>query len=369
MPYIKLNVSSGGIYIKRDTKNNCIKRELISHPEPQEDNKNQKVLGIVRESSIKGLFSYLMGETKKLKVIEESSDSSVKKLNSTLDMMVKVSAYKRMTELYITTFFELRGYPKVKSKIKSPPKIHLSQHTFETANATIKLLKKPLKNIFETECLGEINKKIEDSKVKEKDSTYNDLHPPNCENIPESKLGTKMKNYFIERTKESKPIYQKTIEIIDGVNSLCAEDLNFKRKLEKSNYERFSTFTDPQHTKSWVDEKYYPVVRGAPAFIACTDFDIYLSEGAFEGTHNSDHFNWEEIIQKIQNGPNIARWGEGGIVRVTYHLDEMGCPYEQKDHTMNQLFAEIKDLRKSGIKIVLYDWEKTDEKEKSKNKE
>ena len=68
MSYIKLEVRSGGIYIrtKKISKNSTwvdIKNDLASHPK---DNQ-QKVLSLIRDSSIKGLFSYLIGETKKNK--------------------------------------------------------------------------------------------------------------------------------------------------------------------------------------------------------------------------------------------------------------------------------------------------------------
>lgn len=362
MSYIKLQVRSGGIYIRQKKDFQPIELNLITLPE---DN-NQKVLPLVRDSSIKGLFSYLMGETKKINAIENSKGPSIKKLNTTLDCMVQTSALQKRTEPYITTFFERRDVHT--RNFKFVPNIDLFQNNFETANPTIKLLKQPLERLFQTESLGKINKQIKESKITSKDIKYTDLKAPNCNDIPDTKLGKNIKEYFNKMYKNSKPIYQKTIALINEINSCCKKVSGFRESFEQFKESGlFSVFTTgvSSNTRHWIDKNYHIIVRGAPTYIACVDFDIYLSEKVFTESQSSNHFNWEEIIQKLRNGPNIARWGEGGIVLIDYNgLDEMGCPYDEKD----QMFIEIKALRSSGIKIKKYDWEIEKEAKEKKTK-
>ena len=357
MSYIKLEVRSGGIYIRQEDNWKPIQLDLIHHLEDSQ----QKILSLVRDSSIKGLFSYLMGETKKLKKIENSPESSIKKLNLTLSKMVQASAYKKMSEPHVTIFFERKDVHT--KKIIVDPNANLYQHTFETADPTIKLFEKPLKNIFKTESLGEINKGFQKSRITNKNIEYDNLRSSDCKNIPDVGIGQKMRSYFEKFKKKGKPIYRKTIELISETNSICLKDTEFKKELKNSKYTKFSVFEMPSQTRHWVDKKYHKVVRGAPAFLACVDFDIYLSRGGFAENQSSDHFAWDEIMSKIQNGPNIARWGEGGIVLVKYYLDEMGCPHDKKD----AVFIEMDALRKAGIKIKKYDWE-TEKSKKTKNK-
>ena len=143
MSYIKLRVRSGGIYLGQEKEwgiigqkeGQRIDRDLNFHPE----DRSQKVLHLVKPSSIKGLFSYLMGETKKINTIENSEEPSIKKLNDTLDCIVQASFYKKITEPYITTFFERRDIHT--KNIKTEPTVNLSLHSFATADSTIKLLK------------------------------------------------------------------------------------------------------------------------------------------------------------------------------------------------------------------------------------
>ena len=355
MSYIKLKVRSGGIYIRQKKDFQPIGLDLMTHPE----NKGQKVLSLVRDSSIKGIFSYLMGETKKIKEIANNTELSIKNLNLSLDKMVQASAYKKISEPHITTFYERKDVHT--KQIVFDSKINLGQHTFKTADPTIKLFKKPLKNIFKTESLGEINKGLQNSKIINTNPEYSNLKPPDCKNIPSMGIGQKMRIYFEKCKKKDKPIYGKTIELISETNSICLKDIKFKKNLENSKHKKFSVFEMPSQTRHWVDEKYHKIVRGAPAFLACADFDIYLSDGVFTENQSSNHVTWEEIIDKIKKGPNIARWGEGGIVFVDYSgLDEIGCPQEGKD----TIFVEMNALRKAEVKIKKYDWE---EKEEGKN--
>ncbi len=334
MSYIQLKVRSGGIYIKQNKDFNPVNLNLSDHP----TDKNQKVLPLVRSSSLKGLFAYLMGETQKIKKIENSTDISIQKLNTTLDIMVQASACKKVSELYVTTFFERRDVHT--KNFKADPNVNLHQHTFETANPTIKLFKQPLRNIFETNSLGTVNEGISESKVEKKDSEYDDLKNPRSEAIPNTKLGKEMKIYFKKMQQKGTPIYKKTMGIIDEVNSLCLKDSKFGQNFTNFNQNQFSSFACPKFTKFWVDKKYHKIVRGKPAFIACVDFNVYFAQSAFEDQQDlSKHWAWDELIEKLRQGPNLARWGEGGVAFVSYEgLDEMGRGYEIKD----DIFVQIK---------------------------
>ena len=168
----------------------------------------------------------------------------------------------------------------------------------------------------------------------------------------------------MKQTQKQKPIYKKTLDLITETNKLCLEDKNFKRQLEQAIPAKFSIFEMPQQTKHWVETKYHAVVRGKPAFIACVDFNIYLSESALEDQRDSSkHWAWNKLVEKLRQGPNLARWGEGGVAFVSYEgLDEMGRGYEIKD----DIFVEIKDLRRAGMKIKKYDWEKDNESKAKK---
>ena len=353
MSYIKLEVRSGGIYIKQQKDFQPITLHLTPHPEDA----NQKVLSLVRESSIKGLFSYLIGETGKINKIENSKEPATQKLNLILNKIVQSSVCKKASEPYVTTFFERRDI-HTSSRIKYEPNLPLDQHNFIRANSTIKLLKEPLEKLFQTKSLGKINKQIKESKITINDKEYLDLEAPNCSDIPDTKLGKSIKEYFNKMSKDSKPIYQKTIDLINEINFYCKTNFKFKesfKQFEESGL--FSVFTTgvSSNTRHWIDKNYHVIVRGKPAYIACVDFDVYLSKSAFEESEGSHYFNWDKIIQKLQNGPNIARWGEGGIVLIDYKgLDEMSCPHGQSD----KIFIEIKALRRAGLKIKKYDWEK-----------
>ena len=351
MSYIKLRVRSGGIYIKQKKDFQPLCLNLIQHPE----NKNKQVLPLIRESSVKGLFSWLIGETVKIEQIENNEKSSVKKLNITLDVMVQSSAYKIVSEPHVTVFFER------KKSAPYDPNVDLKQHTFKTADSTVKLLENPLKRLFQTESIEKINKKFQESRIKKDDSDYNTLKPPECESIPETNLGKKMKKYFQKFHEEKKPIHKETLNLIDKTNTICLKDPQFKEKFQNFTKSQFSVFENPSFTKPWIDKKYWKIVRGGPANIACIDFDIYLSETVFMENQNSDCFSWNDIVNKMKNGSNIARWGEGGVVFVDYHLDTMGCPYDTKD----PVFLEISALRKAGMKIKKYNWEQEIEKEKT----
>ena len=374
MSYIKLKVISGGIYIKTEKlspKSNFLNVNMDFNPHPE--NQNQKVLSLVRDSSIKGLFSYFMGETKKLKDIQKSSDTSVQKLNSTLDSVLQSVSYKKISEPHITIFFERKDSCNKRSQFKTNPKINLYQHNFETADPTIKLLRAPLENImknppqsledihyfFETHVINNKKNEIEYNKIKSNKKNLN------LSNIPESKLKQGIKT-AIQRIEDNKPISSKIIQLINEICILCEKNKDFYNKIKNSEYGKFSVFTDLSNTKQWVDKEYHSIVRGAPAFIAQVDFDIYLSQGAFEEkSKNSNSLDWDELVDKIKAGPNIARWGEGGVVLLEYHLDAMGQGYDTKD----QMFVEIKALRHAGMNIKKYDWEEKIKKKSLKESE
>ena len=370
MSYIKLQVRSGGIYIRQKKDFKPIDLNLITHPE----NKSQKVLSLVRDSSIKGLFSYLMGETGRLsyntqpnkeynksETIENSQDHGVKKLNTTLNKMVELSAYKKRSEPHVTVFFERKDTHAKGSRFITCPSINLYQHTFKTADPTIKLLEKPLNNILQSkpQSLGEIHtffKKHTHAKGKKE---YEELKKQakktknNLKNIPDSKLKEGIKT-ALKRIEDEKPISSQVIILVEETCDLCSQDKGFFKKIKDSSYGKFSVFTDLSNTKQWVNTDCHSIVRGAPAYIACVDFDIYLSESNFVENNSSETFPWEEIVDKLKAGPNIARWGEGGVVFVDYSgLDEMGCPHDTKD----QMFIDIQALRKAGLKVKRYDWE------------
>ena len=488
MSYIKLKVRSGGIYLGQEKERGIIgqkegqrmDRDLSPHPE---DN-SQKVLPLVRDSSIKGLFSYLMGETKKINAIKKSQKSLIKKLNATLDLMVQASALQKITEPYITTFFERRDAHT--RNFISPSSVSLYKYSILEAEETIRNLRKPLKDIMmsslssladihsffkkheikstepgyeklreyilkylqqysgDSKCeeskkiIKEWSKILRERSVNKKD--YNDLqsniqvlfkkkNTASSRKVPEyNKLTEKLiseeslqesgeekhiinelkkiidkktenekqyndlkpsietilKKHFrkiipinqkitdgfftaLKKIIDEKPISSKVPILIEKICILYNKDPDFANQIKELEKFQFSSFTNLGQTKAWIDKKYYPIVRGTPAYIACVDFDIYLSEEAFTENQSSDHFNWEEVIQKLRNGPNIARWGEGGIVLIDYNgLDEMGCPYSEKE----QMFVEIKALRSAGLKIKKYDWEieKEDKTQKRKGK-
>ena len=195
MSYIQLKVRSGGIYIKQNKDFNPVNLNLSDHPTGE----NQKVLPLVRSSSLKGLFAYLMGETQRIQEIEKkSTDPLIQKLNFTLDMMVQIAAYQKISEPHITTFFERKDTHRKKSGFADNPSVNLSFYSFKEADPTIKLLEKPLKNIFRTDNLGKINQNIQDSKIKNTDSKYQDLNTPDDMHIPDTNLGQKMKAYLIK---------------------------------------------------------------------------------------------------------------------------------------------------------------------------
>ena len=363
MSYIKLKVRSGGIYIKQKEKYLPLDLDLTADTEEN----SQKTLFLIRESSIKGLFAYLMGETKKLKAIEISIEPSVQNLNSTLQAIVQASSYKKISEPHVTTFFERKDTHNKQSKFKPNPKINLYQHNFETADHTIRLLQTPLNNIIKNseQSLGDIHSVFKNfivkSNTKEYEKIKNDTEKLDLIKIPESAL-KKGIEVALQRIKDQKPISSMVIKLIEQISFLCATEKKFFEKIKNNKYGKFSVFTDLSNTKHWVNTEYHSIVRGTPAFIACVDFDIFLSQEAFKETQSSDSFTWEEIVQKLKNGPNIARWGEGGVVLLSYHLDEMGRGYDQKD----QLFVAISALRKAGVKLKKYDWEKTADANKNK---
>ena len=235
MSYIKFEVISGGIYIRQKKEFQPIDLGLSTHP----IDSTQKVLSLIQESSIKGLFSYLMGETQRIKNIEKENKTKplIQKLSATLDMMVQVASYQKVLEPYITTFFERRDVHT--KEIKFDPNVNLHQHTFETGNPTIRLFKQPLRNIFETDLLGVTNEEISKSKVENKDKEYDNLKNPKSESIPNTKLGKEMKRYFKKMQEQRKPIYKKTIKIINEVNSLCLKDSKFRQNFTEFNQNQF----------------------------------------------------------------------------------------------------------------------------------
>ena len=484
MSYIKLKIRSGGVYLKQKNnwgeikfgnlflyppgKSKEISNQIILHSHPEDS--NQKVLLLVRDSSIKGLFSYLMGETRKLSDIEKNQDSEVQKINTTLNKMVELSAYKKTSEPHITTFFERRDVHA--KNIIYPSSIPLQRYSFEKAQSTIKDLEKPLKNIMRSNSsffsLGGIHSFFKENEIKPEQQDYVkaidyilkclELYSKECKNQDPNETRVLIKNWqeileednlnkgkyqdlnlsktldkirvpkynelkedfinkvgenenlenlkkdeFIEQLKkiidikqdnknkfnklkpdieknlkeyfdnkikndkvtqglitalkkviDEKSISLKVITLIEEICKLNDTDSNFSKTIQSLKNFQFSSFTNLGQTKAWVNKEYYPVVRGTPSYIACVDFDVYLSKSSFVENHNSEFFSWEEIIDKLKSGPNIARWGEGGIVFIDYsYLNEMGCPHDTKD----QMFIEISALRKVGLKIKKYDWE------------
>ena len=390
MSYIKLKVQSGGIYIRQKKQWDKVKFgnlflyppqwkkekkeevNLDSHPE----NNKQQVLSLVRDSSLKGLFSYLMGETQKIKKIEASKELSIQKLNDTLDKIVETVAIEKTSEPYITTFFERKDTHRKKSAFSDNPKINLHNHPFEHADPTIRLLKKPLENILASNFLSlsfsnihslflkrVIDNKKEETEYKKLKENALKLRQRVDEKIPQSTLKNGIYT-ALKRIKDKKPISIQVLNLIEKICDLCDQNTNFLDQIKKSRYGKFSVFTDLNNTKQWIDKKYYSVVRGTPAFIACVNFNIYLSQEAFEESLNSDqYFTWEDIVKKFKQGPSLARWGEGGVVFVDYcGLYEMGCGYETKD----QMFVEMDQLKKAGIKIKKYNWEQSNESKTKK---
>ena len=368
MPYIKFQVRSGGIYIKQKKEYQPLDLDLTDHPSEQ----GQRVLSLIRESSIKGLFSWLMGETAKVKDIENSHDNSVKKINLTLDSVVKASACKKISEPHITIFFERRDSHRKKSGFVSPSKIDLRRYSFEAADPTIKLLEKPLNNIMQipSESLEDIRSFFKDHEVNNKKSEeeYNKIRNKKKKldlgKIPESKLKTGIQT-ALKRVEDSKPVSSKMIKLIEEISRLCAKDKEFYRDIKQSVYGKFSVFTDLNSTKHWVDAKYHSIVRGKPGFIARADFDIYLSKEVFSERRISSSLSWDELVQKIKSGPGMGGWGEGGIVFIKYFLDAFGCPHDEKDN----VFLTINALRQAGVKLKKYDWEERIEKKNAKEKD
>lgn len=477
MSYIKLQIRSGGIYIRQNKDYQPIDLDLIPHPAEPE----QKVLPIVRDSAIKGLFSYLIGETKKIKKIEDSSESSIKKLNLTLDRIVEVSGYKKQSEPHVTVFFERRDVHT--KNIISPSSISLQNYSIKEAESTIRLLEKPITNIMgqslsslsdihsffkkdeiksieenyeklrkyilkhlqkyldgnvseeskkiikgwkkvlqekslnkkgygslklnmqvllkkntakfkvpeydnlKGDFISKLEEKLQESeegthiinelkkiidKKTENENKYNDLKPSVKKileiNFHKTFVNRKVINGFLtalNKIIDEKPISSKVPVLIDEICRLYDEDSDFAKKIKGLGNFQFSSFTNLGQTKAWIHKQYYPVVRGAPAYIACVDFDVYLSESNFKENNNSELFSWEEIVNKLKAGPNIARWGEGGVVFVDYSgLDEMGSGYDQED----QMFIDIKSLRHAGMKIKKYNWETTEDEKKQPKK-
>ena len=395
MSYIKLEVRSGGIYIKQKKDFQEIKLNLTPHPEDS----SQKVLLLVQDSSIKGLFSYLIGETGKINEIEDSQETSIKKLNLTLNKIVQSSVYKKVSEPYVTTFFERRDVHK--KNFISPPSISLYKYSISEAEQTIKNLEKPLKNIMTDpiSSLSDVYSFFKKHEIKSTESEYEKLreyilkhlkkysNDSNCEKTKniikewkkvweekflnkknysnlKSNMQVILKKHFcrimpdnqkiikgfltaLDKIIDQKPISSKVPVLIEEIYNLYNKNIAFSKEIKSWNSFQFSSFTNLRQTKAWVDKKYHPIVRGAPAYIACVDFDVYLSKSAFEESEESDYFNWDDIIKKLQNGPNIARWGEGGIVLIDYKgLDEMSCPHEHSD----KIFVEIKALRRGRLK-------------------
>lgn len=383
MSYIKFKIISGGIYCKqkKEWKEIQIGNGYI-YPSDWKEKKekeikfasysagdSQKVLELVKDSSIKGLFSYLMGETKRVTEIEKSCESSVKKLNLTLNKLLQSSYYKKTSEPHVTTFFERRDIHK--KNIVYDQKVNLKKYNFQTADPTIKLLEKPLKNIMKKEIssLEDIRSLFKENLINKNNETDYELLikkskklEKTIKKIPNNKLKEGIKT-ALNRVDKKKEISSKVIELIEKIVDLYQTDDSFRKDISNSNRGKFSVFTSLGNTKQWVDKEYHPIVRGAPAYICCLNFDVYISETAFMRNQSSDSFSWEEVVNKLKAGPNLARWGEGGVVFVDYSgLDEIGCPWNKKD----KMFIEISSLRQAGLKIKKYDWEV---KKESKNKE
>jgi hypothetical protein len=336
MSYLKIEVRGGGLVIR----NESWELKMATTPNAEFGN----VLELVRSSSIKGLWSYLLGNTEKLFSYDENMN--VKKMlisDPYIDELASKSILKIRKKPHSTVFFARKDLHSKTSAYSDNPTVNLRLYSFEESDPSVKLFRPALELLCSSNNLFIINKYFIDN-GKRLEFKPGETILPNIDNIPDSKMGDKIRGYINEDV-ESKKIYSKAVfDLIEITNQLCAKDIEFKNKFSDSGVSKFSVFTSPTQNKHWVNKKFSSIVRGEPLTLICLDFDIFVP------------YPSENIITKLTQGPFIGRWGEGGVASLIIKKNEL--PPSEALGQSDTPFVTYAEMRKMGISLKFQVWEK-----------
>lgn len=350
MGHIKLKVRGGGLFLKfKDSTHSKTGSELDMALVPLNDPKLPGEFGLklVRESAVEGIISYLMGDTLPVRELSKNDTARIDAINSVV--------IRKVREPFITSLFARRPYARKASDYVKAGKFNLYHAGYESLDPSLELFVDQIKKILpvggSVKMLNDIlktEKVIANKNSKNPEALKEELVIPLIPTIEAAK--TKMSEKIVEylkQVKEDRSKYLPTlVRLISQVESDLTTDEEFLKKFKAQKASKFSAFTAPDQERHWVKSEVSEIAEGAPESVACVDFDIYIKNPS------------EEAIERFINGPQVASWGEGGVVSVEYHLDSMTPPelYSGSD----EIIIEVGMVRKAlgGPKeFPYYPWE------------
>jgi hypothetical protein len=343
--YLKLEVRSGGLVIRNESKNLQMRTVI--------DSDGIEGIELITPSSIKGMLSFLMGERRRifepLKIKGNKNKTSFSMdlfdervnhnraliHNDLLNKVFEKVKYEIIKQPFLTSFYERKDSHRYIKDFPTNPSISLSGKSWDDADPTIKLLKNSLMKGTGKNSLATCNKAIKDSQEEYKNKfkkikSIDDLkiNPESKEylhqinnlvlNLPvlkknNSKFRIKLSEIVesiklidfnnIEVIKKGKllnPVYLKVIDAAVNEYNATEEDI------KKESSSKFSVLTDPDQNRHWIDKEGSMLVKGAPGLLACTDFNLWIEDPP------------QEYINLVLNGPQMAYWAEGGVVTYRY---------------------------------------------------
>jgi hypothetical protein len=355
MSYVKLEVRSGGLVIKIDKKR---------HLQMNTINFNQNDIGIklITESSIKGILSFLMGEKRKL-----SHPAVTKEHFELLELLFSTIKIEIVQDPFFTIFFERKDSWRYTKNIPINPRVSLSGLNWEDADPTIKLMKGPIIHGTGRTTLKECNKAIIESQNTFTQSLKKIKHIDDLNTNKDAKVfwdNIKKLTQELPQIKITSSKYRHNLSnIINSIKSLdlsdinslkkskllnpiflkiltqAANDLNATSQINQENEKpyKISALKEPNQTRHWVKNSHATQTRGGPGLIACINFNIWIENPP------------KLFIDLILNGPQMAYWGEGGI--VSYRYIKAPIPLSALTNINNTPILNIKLLEKYKITL------------------
>ncbi len=198
--------------------------------------------------------------------------------------------------------------------------------------------------------LFDIHRFFEQSKkIELKDMSVDELSKafPNTAALPDSKMGTAMKEHIQKVKTADRPISVEVSNLIYETVVEVSKDKIFYEIFKDSKAGKFSCFTSSlKQTRHWISADKYSLVRGEPKQLACLDFDLAVADPP------------RGVAKRLMCGPMVASWGEGGFGILQYAPAEI-----LKDHYEKiKVLLTYKELRRMNLKLKLQSWELKKEK-------
>lgn len=296
-------------------------------------------VSLVRDSALRGMISYLLGETEKVALLGENH---LKAINGLIE--------NGRFELDRAPHHSSAFFRKKTQEDVMVSKVDLSRFSFEEAYPLVQQLRPFLLSITKQDTLGGVYQHFVDS---QKNCKITDGSLPDVSFIPESK----QKEKILKTISHKNSHFESFFNLVEAINQECRTNPIFSNSLVGLNSLKWSLFKDLGSNRHWLlNDSLVPRSFGAPVNLVMFSFRLLLE--------NLD----EVVFERFRGGPGVARFGEGGVV----DLELFEGPYlGQFSRDRPNLKISRKFIRQNLLpKLKKLDWEKSlDEKSKVPGKQ